>query len=179
MAVNLVIEDGSGVSNANSYGVTGNAETLAAARQYAENRGVTLPSDNDALSVMLINGTDYIETFSQFFVGRQYSITQALSWPRSYVRNSDNSYFPYNQLPDALLQALYQLCIEQQNGIDLLASYDPETSGGFVVMEKVDVIETRYSEKIATVREPSMPKVDALLAKISSIGYGVLNVIRA
>ncbi|WBF76993.1 hypothetical protein PSV3_00292 [Septimatrevirus PSV34] len=52
MAITIVVEDGSGVTNANSY------VSVADARIYASNRGVELPLDDDELAAMLIRSTD-------------------------------------------------------------------------------------------------------------------------
>ncbi|WEM33665.1 head-tail adaptor [Pseudomonas phage PSA-KC1] len=55
MAITIVVEDGSGVTNANSY------VSVADARIYASNRGVELPLDDDELAAMLIRSTDYLK----------------------------------------------------------------------------------------------------------------------
>jgi hypothetical protein len=163
-----VIETGAGVTGANCYGVTDIAATMAAARAYATLRGVVLSADDPTLTAQLVKATDYIESLQAQFVGLPALTTQGLSWPRKNVVNSDGSSFPSNALPTALLNALYQLCIEQFNGVILMPTTDPSTSGGFVISEKIDVIETHYSERVGVTRAPIMPQVDGWIAKIST-----------
>lgn len=150
----LIVENGTGVDGANSYG------DIAGARTYASDRGVTLGTD-DQVSAQLILGTDYLQSFS--YVGRPVSFTQALAWPRTRVLFAIDSPFPDDEIPPQLIAALYQLVIEQFNGIELQPSVDSQSSGGFILEEKVDVLLTKYSEKISTTSQPILPKVDALL----------------
>lgn len=153
----LTVEDGSGVPNANSYG------TIAGARAYAVDRGIALSATDSVVSSQLIIGTDFLESFADRYVGRPTSFTQSLSWPRKCVNFDPDNLFPSNQIPVSLVQALYQAVIEQSNGIDLQPTVD-HTQGGFIIQEKVDVLETRYSERIGTTSDPLLPKVMALLS---------------
>lgn len=181
MAVTLIIEDGSGVANANCYGITTGvaSTTLAAARQWATNRGIDLSLlTDDQLSVFLINGTDYLESLQYYYVGRPTSSTQSLSWPRKYIRLDPNTLFPTNEIPQSLLNALYQLCIEQNNGINLLATDNSGAEGGFVIMDKTDVLETQYSERLsAGTIDPILSKVNSLLAPITNNRMGASGLI--
>lgn len=181
MAIDINIEDGSGKTSADCYGEVDVTTTLTNARSYAAARGVTLPSDDDAVKVMLVLGTDFIESRKQWFVGKPASIDQIFSWPRQCVRNADgNSYFPSNALPIQLIKALYQTCIEQQNGIKLQPSVDRFSSGGFLTHKKIAELEWTWSERIGTTTDPLLPKVNMLLADISYAGPGNgLQVIRA
>ena len=153
----LVIEDGSGVVGANSYG------NVADARTYAAARGVTLSVVDADLEVQMILAMDYLEALA--FVGRVVSFTQALSWPRKLVQFDIDTPFPDDEIPPQLILAQYQLCIEQANGINLQPTVD-HSQGGFITEEKVDVLLTKYSEQVGTTSEPMMPKVDALLRGI-------------
>jgi hypothetical protein len=152
----LIIEDGTGVLNANSYG------TVAGARSYALNRGVVLSATDSDVEAQLIKATDYLE--SQDYLGNQVSFTQSLQWPRQNLYYDPDDPIPSNVIPPSLINAQYQLVVEQQNGTDLQPSVPGNTDGsGAVVEERVDVIMTRYSERIRTTSQPYMPKVDALL----------------
>lgn len=179
MPVQLIIEDGSGVAGANAYGLDTSdpSTTLAAVQQFATNRGVDLTTlTDDQLSVLLINATDFLESLRYFYVGKvNPQSPQTLSWPRINVWIYCNQLFPSNQLPPDLLNAEYQLCIEQFNGVDLLPTDSRGASGGFVTEEKVDVILTKYSEKIATTLDVLMPKVDSFLASITQNRSGLLG----
>lgn len=152
----LIIEDGSGVLNANSYG------TVAGARTYAVARAVTLSATDSDVEVQLIKAMDYLE--SQNYLGNQVSFTQSLQWPRQNLEYDPDDPVPSNLIPPSLINAQYQLVVEQQNGIDIQPSVKGKTSGsGAIVEKRVDVLMTRYSERIGTTSLPIMPKVDALL----------------
>lgn len=164
----LIVETGSGVSGANSFG------TIAGARSYASDRGITLGTDA-IVTTQLILGTDYLQSLQ--FVGREVSPTQALAWPRkcAYV---NGCLLADNALPLQLENALYQLVIEQFNGIDLMPSTNWEDKGGYVTLEKVDVLEQRFSEIIVPGSQPEMPRVDALLFGLLVSGVGRLRTVR-
>lgn len=151
----LVVEDGSGVSGANTYGI------VADARTYAANRGVTLSTDDNVVGIQLINAMDYLESLK--YLGRMVSYTQSLQWPRQGLYYDPDTPVPSNVIPPNLINAQYQLCIEQFNGIELQPDLNTVPGQGYILEEKVDVLDTKYSEKIGTTGEPIMPKVDALL----------------
>lgn len=173
----LIIETGAGVPNANSYGDTDGPTTIAAARSYAADRGVTLSATDSVVTAYLINGTDYLESFALRYVGLPADFTQSLSWPRQCVQFDPDTPFPDDEIPPILIQALYQTCIEQSNGIVLQPSTNYAASGGFVTMKKVDVIEKRFSEHIGTTALPVLPKVSSLLAGLL-IPVAALKVVR-
>lgn len=170
----IIIEDGSGVVGANSYGVDAQTpgDTLTAARSFGVDRGVIVPVDDPTLTAYLILGTQWLEFQSSRFVGRQVSPTQALSFPR--IIRLGCTLLPTTPLPAALLNALYQLCIEQTNGIPLMPSTD-NSLGGFVVRRKTDVLETQFSERIGTGKAPLLPAVDNYLKSLfyQSSGFGI------
>lgn len=162
----LIVEDGSGVENANSYGI------VADAKNYAADRGIDLGTDDSKVSAWLIEGTDYLETFD--FVGEQVAFDQALSWPRKYVRFSCSVSFPTTQVPVNLVKALYELVIIQFNGIEL---QPPNDGSAFITEDKVDVLLTKYSEKVATTGQPIFPSVLSLLRSMI-IATPVLKTVR-
>jgi hypothetical protein len=167
----FIVEDGTGVANANSYG------TVEGAIEYAADRGIDLSTQSDAqMKAWLVLGTDYLNQFS--YIGTQDSPTQSMLWPRSGLTYSDGTAFPENVIPSALTSALYQLVIEQSNGIDVMPSTDWQDKGGFVTMEKVDVLETRYSDSVVPGEQPSMPRVDSLLASLLVTGFDRLRCVR-
>jgi hypothetical protein len=161
----LTIETGAGVANANCYGVTDQSATLAAARAYAALRGVTLSATDDLVVPLMVKAMDFLESRTDEYVGKRVSPDQVLSWPRKCVTKSDGSAFPTDELPVSLLSCLYQLIVEQANGIDLQPSV--EGTVGFVTREKVDVLETQFSQKVVPSSQPLMPVVEALLATIT------------
>ena len=183
----LIIEDGSGVENANSYA------TAAQARAYALLRGITLPvvpaEGQDPVEEWLISATDYLESLA--FIGYIASAAQGLQWPRvlthpylnypflvtnvpPYVVPVDPSFYV---LPAKVKTAQCQLVIEQAiNNVVL----QPTTVGGyasqFITREKTDVLETNYSEKLGTLATPTMLIVNSLLRGLVIKGGGTTSV---
>lgn len=166
----LIVEDGTGVANANSY------QTRAALIAYAAARGVTLP-DDATTDVLAIEAMDYIETFRGRFTGQVVADDQALSWPRTYA-------YIYGKLvaityiPRELKQAQAALVMILKSGVKLMPVIDQ--TAAFVKREKVDVIEVEYSESVRLGMNefPSMPQIDALLQPLLGSGGFFLSTMR-
>jgi len=183
----LVIEDGTGVADANSY------ITVAELRAFCNDRGVTFPTagaPDDTANVAiytpyLIRACDYLENLRNQYAGIPTNFgLQFLSWPRSYVR-IDFTYLASTAIPGQLKKAQAQLCVEQMQGVSLQPSIASVGTGSipngpngpvkgvdgrFVKRKKVDVLETEWSETIATYESPSMPAVEAFLRPLLTSG---------
>jgi len=81
----LVVEDGSGVTGANTYA---SAADLTA---YATARGISLPSTDAAKEQLLLLAVDAIESLELTFLGMRTEAEQELSWPRTDPCRSDGS----------------------------------------------------------------------------------------
>lgn len=166
----LIVEDGTGVDNANTY--QSRADLIA----YAAARGVTLV-DDATTDILAIKAMDYIETFRGRFTGTPVDDDQPLSWSRTsaYVYGRPIS---ATAIPIQLKQAEAQLVIILFNGVDLMPVVD--NTAAFVKREKVDVLEIEYSEsiKLAAGELPVMPQIDALLQPLLSGGGFTLSSIR-
>lgn len=152
----ITVEDGTIVSNANSYESEANVIAFAAAR------GVTIASE-DAES-LIIRAMDYIET--RLYQGCQVEFgTQALSWPRDYVYIEGNL-LDNDSIPSRLKNGLCQLCIDLQN------EYDPqEVITRQIKEEQCDVLKQVYMD--GAVDSPILQKVNAWLAPLlDSDGLG-------
>lgn len=169
MAIEIIVEDGSNVPNANSYA------DLVYVKAYAEQRGFSLGVDDEKTKARMILAMDYIEGFASKYPGSPTYVDQALSWPRY-----DAGDYLSNAIPANLLKAEAQLVIEQAvNSVVLL----PTTAGGaFITKEKVGPIETEYSEAVAlsgSANGPYMPAVDLLLSGLFKAGSFRLKTYRA
>lgn len=156
MAIQLIVEDGTGIANANTYVSLDDAVT------YLTDRGLPVPS-NDTLSAQLINAMDYLSL--QGWIGVPEFDTQALDWPRVPSKACRCLKAVPVGIPNKLIQAQCRLTYDAAQIGDLM----PTSTGPFVTMEKVDVLETHYSEKINTDGSPTFPMVDALLTSL--IGF--------
>lgn len=106
----IIVEDGTGVANANSYVSVADLEAFAAAR------GITIVGDPE---VLLIKAMDYIESLD--FCGHKVSSTQSLSWPRYGVK-VDGFYYPAAYIPPELKNALMQTALSIDAGVDPLST---------------------------------------------------------
>ena len=146
----LIVENGTGVPDANSFA------TLEQARSFATDRGVTLPADG-TLTAYLVKATDYLKSLS-YQGTKKHAGEEYLPWPRTGLTLDDED-FADTVIPRDILNAACQLCIEQFNGVELA----PTATGAAVKREKVGPLETEYAGS-SRPTAPRMPLVDAYLA---------------
>lgn len=158
MAVTIVVEDGTGVANANSY------QTVAQARAYALQRGIALSADDDVVGAQLVNATDYLESLECQYQGKRTDCTtpQALAWPRKCVELCCVA-FPKDQIPKNLIAAQATLVIAQHSGVNLFPNIGPSD---YVIREKVGPLETEYADPTKAGITTRLTGVDALLAPL-------------
>jgi len=156
----LIIEDGTGIEDANSY------VTLAEFIDFASLRGVTLPVEASDQEILLIKASDYLLMFEGDYQGKRKSSTQALSFPRlGLIINCD----PYadDKIPQAVKNAQMQAGLEASKGVDL----SPSTVKYPVYREKIEeAVERQFMtpRQLSTTPDgsffsPEFPKVDAFI----------------
>jgi enoyl reductase-like protein len=124
----IIVEDGTGLANANSYIDSTYADT------YFADRGITGWASLTNKDALLIQATDYIETvYYGKWKGERLTTTQALEFPR-VIDSVDVG------VPDRLKKACAELAWKANSGTLLV---DVEQR---IIKEKVAVIETTYSE---------------------------------
>tara|TARA_R100000152_G_C6782307_1_gene219766 strand:- start:10474 stop:10965 length:492 start_codon:yes stop_codon:yes gene_type:complete len=161
----LVIEDGSGVTGANSY------NSVTALREYAVARGESLPTADAEVEALAIQATDYMEQFRLQYQGDIVDPLQALAFPREGVV-IDGYEYPATTLPSYLARAHAQATIEAYTS-ELIPN--PSQS---VKKEKVDVIEVEYQD--TSTSAVGFPKVEMLLRPLfSSRNPFSIGVVRA
>jgi len=164
MAINITVEDGTGVVGANSY------ISVADAITYAANRGIVLPTTPDTVEAWLIRSSDYLNGLRGQYKGLQTYPGTTMQWPRTGVYIDGNTdYLAVDAVPADIAAAQVQLVIALNAGIEL----DSPIVGGVlpIIREKVDVLETEYATPAmmgamagSAWGSDSMPAVDALLA---------------
>lgn len=168
----LVVENGTGLSNANSY------LSLEDVRAYALARGTLLPTDDAELEGMVIRAMDYLEAQRSKFQGTRTNVAQSLQWPRTGVLVDCRYALAPDAIPNELKAALAQLTMEVFGGLVLM----PSSDGRVVKKEKVDVIETEYMTSQDTggagagVPMPTFPAVEALLTSLYDVCGGGFRV---
>lgn len=130
----IVVEDGSIVSNANSY--VSEAELTA----YALARAYTLIADEDDL---IIQAMDYIESLD--FIGTKRTRDQGLQWPRvdAWI---DGYWVDANSIPNDLKKAQLAICVAIDQGNGPLQVLPRSTKS-----EKVGPLEVVYSDNASSV----------------------------
>lgn len=153
MAITITVEDGSGVADANAY------VDVAAARAYAAQRGVTLPTEDDAVAAWIISATDYLESLRCKYQGRKTDCAQSLEWPRTGVVICCED-FPSNQIPKQLKSAQCAAVIAQSQGLVLMPNV---TAADYVIEETVGPITTKYANPIEAGITTQFTGLDSLL----------------
>jgi hypothetical protein len=162
----LIVEDGTGVANANSY------ISLVDARAWAVSRGLTLSAVDATLESALIRAMDFVESQRSRFSGAKTSATQALQWPRTGA-SLDGVELEATVIPAELKSAQVQLAFEAQT-----ADLQPTGTGQEVLREKIDVIETQYAERGAGSVVPQFNKAMAFLEPLFKSGGFGISVVR-
>lgn len=146
----LIIEDGSGVANANSYVTTAEWDTWATARGIAHSHSAS------KIEELILTAMDYIE--AQNFLGRKATDAQSLQWPRtevyidSYSVNSD-------EIPKELKNSVYEVTRTVSDGNFALSAKDRQTT-----QEKIGDITVTYKNNAGMKKET--PAVRSALRKI-------------
>ena len=134
----LIVEDGTGKADAESYCSVADAST------YHTNRGNTawasLASDT-VREQLLRKATDYIEQmYSQSWQGERVDNIQALSWPRSGVVY-DGVSVSNSIIPQSLINATAEMALRAAAG-----ELEEDLTRG-VLREKVGTLEVEYDAK--------------------------------
>lgn len=148
----FTVEDGAGLSSANSYVSVEDADAYFADRGNTEWAAATQQSKE----IALVKATDYIETrFGSRFKGTKKYSTQALSFPRAGESG----------VPQAVVKATCEYAVralEIELAPDIVG--DPRGLQVASVRERVDVIETHTTYAPGSVREfQAYPMADNLL----------------
>ncbi len=153
----LIIEDGTGKEDSNSYVTAAELVTFAALR------GVTIPDTAPEQEVLLIKGVDYVESFGSRLSGTKNTGTQAMQWPRTGA-TADGYAVTSTDIPAQLKKAQLQAALESVTTSLLGTSANPTG----IKKEKVDIIETEYFERGASI-DPEYPAIMAHLKLLFAV----------
>jgi len=159
--LNLIVEDGSNVSNANTY------YSLASADNYFEKRGETvwIAYDDGDKTYALVKACQYMQTL--VWKGIKTNQYQALSWPRIGILDEDSYSIKSNVIPERVKWA--QAEIAYRFILDTDVQPDIAAGSGSVIMERVDVIEIRYANSGKSVNK-IYQRVNSLLSPFLKYG---------
>jgi len=168
----LTVEDGSGVTGANSY------ISVTDARAYAAARGLTLPAADGDVEVLLTKGLDYIEALRGDFQGVKVLSTQALQWPR-YGVIVDGYDVESDEIPEEIPRAQAQLACDCYARTDAALMVNSE--GKEVLRERVEgAVEVQYAPTTGSNPQPKFEAAEVLLAPLLNSGLfgGAFGAIR-
>lgn len=152
----LIIEDGTGVSGANTYA------SLATVDSYCSDRAYEAWTGNDDIkNASILRGMAYVESF--FYKGKKVASDQALKWPRSGMTDEDGYTVDEDAIPLNLKYAVSEAAFREiQNPGTLQADL---TSG--IKKEKIAFdFETEYFPGAPA--QKILPGVDDLLVGFTS-----------
>lgn len=150
----LNIEDGSGLSSADSY------ISLVDARIYAANYGYTLPEDDALAEISLRRAVAYLDLQERFLSGERLTLTQSLAWPRkNSYKYAGNTSIPSDAVPSDIKNA--QVIAAEYYGANETAR--EVSTGQNVIEETVGPITTKYSEGSGDGAKTYITEVDDLL----------------
>jgi hypothetical protein len=115
--MSLVVEDGTGLSTAESYG------SVAELQAHRPRGGLTLPAGATTAQceLWLIEGTAWLDgTFGNQWPAGSYRLTdgQALDWPRAYAWDKD--YYPLAGVPKEIKTATFEAALVAANSAGTL-----------------------------------------------------------
>lgn len=166
--MSIVVEDGTGLSTAESYISVADADTYVAAYHGAD---ATWDGASDtAKEVAARQATQYLDGIGRWKGVKEFS-TQALDWPRQFAYDETNT--AYDGVPTKLEQATAEVMFLIVTGETITETV---TRGGQTKREKVDVIEVEYMDGASF--QPSYPTVSRLLADLVISGAAMGRVVR-
>lgn len=174
----FVVEDGTGIPDANSYVEVEFADT------YFSERGITAWAGGATQKqTWLIQATDYIDqVFGSRFVGTRMTLVQSLAWPRIFAVTRSGLNLADGTIPSALQRACSQYALRAIKG-PLMP--DPIVSAeGFNVVtsrKKIGPIEKEFKvmgSNGSPILIRSYPAADSLMTELLREGGGGTRVIR-
>jgi hypothetical protein len=163
----LVVEDGTGLANAESYVSVADADTYVSNYMTDATNTLWTALGTPAKEKALRRATAYIDTeYGERWKGRRTTEDQALDWPRTGVVDYDEWAIDSDVIPqvlkDATAEMAARLAVEDEEFFDDL---DP---GGAIKRENVQVgpLKSDVTYAGSTSRQKTYPKVDGLLAQL-------------
>lgn len=134
--ISFVVEDGTGLPNANSYC------DLDYALEYCVSKGYTnwLSLTEDMQKIYIIRGTEFVDNFYNW-KGRRGSQSQSMAFPRLDLYDEDH--YEVRGVPDKLKKACIEAAfLNSSSGSDTL--FTTKDENGAIKRQKVDSLEVEY-----------------------------------
>jgi hypothetical protein len=158
----LVVEDGSGLTNADAYVSVGETDTYNT--NFVAN-STWQEAGTDEKELAIRKATAYLDNkYRSRWRGRRSNETQALSWPRAYVVDDDGFGLASDDIPTALKNATAEAAIRALTGELMSDLTTPGTIGR--TRKKVGPLETETEFVGGSSQVPSYRVIDALLRSL-------------
>lgn len=159
----LVVETGSGLSNAESYCSVADATAFNDGQQAIASWGA---ASTTAQENALRQATLYIDgLYGQRFPGQRYSESQALRWPRSNAFDDEGVAIGVNTIPTKLRDATAEIAIQIVAGTPPFVT---EKTPGDLTAKTVKLGDLMIAKEFSGAQkaQPDFPKARALLASL-------------
>jgi hypothetical protein len=156
----LIVEDGTGLADADSY------ISLVDARAYALKYGYTLPVDDTQADIFMRKAALYVDLFEGSYSGERLVDTQALAWPRvnSYkCAGRDQIYLPSDAVPTEIQNAQVIAAHFYAAGVNVRANDD----GLSIASEEVSgAVKVSYFDNNKTGATIDLTEADDMLSNL-------------
>ncbi len=163
----LIIETGAGVSGANSYISTADAQAYLDSREIVNADGMDVtPNLTDGLMLRAMDALTGIR-----WDGFKAAAANPLPWPRSHAFDCERVLIASDVIPDQIKEAQIWLAFYIESGSDPATPSTPA-----VKREKVDVIEVEYAVKdgeTTSVSLLALPNVKSRLKCLINTSGGI------
>ena len=172
----LVVEDGSGKSDAESYVSVSDADTYVATNYTTSQSSYTSwdAAADATKEIALRRATQYVDArYDGNWRGYAYTTTQALAWPRTVAADNEDNYYDVDEIPQNLKDAVTELAVRIVAGDTLYADQSkPGTIKSKTV--KAGVVEQSIEYQGGLSPAKKYPLVEALMKPLILVG-GVLE----
>jgi hypothetical protein len=170
MAFTFVVEDGTGLSNSNSYVSVSEADDILSTNIHATSWSLKTLQDKEKL---LAWATRLIDTKATWFGHKTYS-SSSLRWPRTGITSKDSVEIELDEIPKQLKEATSEMA---RFLVDTDRTVEQSKDG--IISLKVDVIEMKFDKDYRLTQLPSI-----IWEILSDLGYfgvstGAARIIRA
>ena len=135
----IIVEDGTGLNNADSMLSVADADTLLTNRNSPYWDAATTAQKEESL----VASSDYLNQENRFsWKGTKLNYDQLQSWPRSGVTETHGHAVPSDEVPWRVEQAIVYIAERYLSGADL----NPDLPISEIKRAKLDVLETEFFE---------------------------------
>lgn len=159
--MDLVVEDGTGIVTANAYATVDRVDEILSVNIHSK---WSLLTDNATKEKLIIWASRVLDERVKWFGKKTYP-TSGMAWPRTGVRDRENTLIEDDAIPFTVEVAVAELA-------DHLLGGDPDTanSGSNITALQVDVIMIKFDANLAVEKFP--PNLGLILRGLGWCSFG-------